>query len=308
MRVTQTMVTNNTLQHISDGYGKISDLQDQLSSGKKITRPSQDPVVATMGISYRTTVNHVDQYQKNVTTATKWTDTSDSALTQVDSVLQRVRELVTEASTDTYTPQQRQAAGLEVSQLQQQLVTIGNTQIGGQYIFSGSDSAHPLLTQDAATGAVTVNSVAAANPNLSVEVNDGIQVQINVNPNSIFQTATTGGATTSGLFDDLNSLAKDLNSGTASGTQISQYLSKIDSHLDQVSNAQADLGARENRLTMVQNRLDSQKSMATTIMANNEDADFPTTIVQLNQQQNVYNAALAVGAKIIQTSLVDFLK
>lgn len=302
MRVTQTMVTNNTLQHISDGYGKISDLQDQLSSGKKITRPSQDPVVATMGISYRTTVNHVDQYQKNVTTATKWTSTSDSALTQVDSVLQRVRELVTEASTDTYTPQQRQAAGLEVSQLQQQLVNIGNTQVGGQYIFSGSDSAQPLLTQDASTGVVTADPQALNNPNLSVEVNDGIQVQINVDPTHVFSTGTGS------LFDDLNNLAKDLNSGTATGTQIGSYLSNIDSHLNEVSNAQADLGARENRLTMVQNRLDAQKSMATTIMANNEDADFPTTIVQLNQQQNVYNAALAVGAKIIQTSLVDFLK
>lgn len=299
MRVTQAMVTNNTLQHISDGYGKISDLQNQLSSGKKITRPSQDPVVATMGISYRTAVDHVDQYEKNVTTATKWTSTTDNALSQVDSVLQRVRELVNEASTDTYTPQQRQAAGLEVSQLQQQLVNIGNTQVGGQYIFSGSDTANPLLTQNATTGVVTANPVAMTNPNLSVEVNDGIQVQINVDPNKVFN---------SGLFTDLNNLATDLNSGTATGAQISTYLGKIDTHLDEVSNAQADLGARENRLTMVQNRLDSQKSIATDIMANNEDADYPTTIIQLNQQQNVYNAALSVGAKIIQTSLVDFLK
>jgi flagellar hook-associated protein 3 len=305
MRVTQSMVTNNVLQHISDGYGKISDLQNQLSSGKKITKPSQDPVVATMGISYRTTVNHVDQYEKNVTTATKWTSTTDDALSKVDSVLQRVRELTNEASTDTYTSQQRQAAGLEISQLQQELVTIGNTQAGGQYVFSGSDTAHPLLTQDTATGVVTANQTAVANPNLSVEVNDGIQVQINVDPGKVFTTTAQGA---NSLFGDLNGLAAALNSGTATASQISPYLSKIDAHLTEVSNAQADLGARENRITMISNRLESQKSIATDIMSKNEDADYPATIIQLNQQQNVYTAALSVGAKIIQTSLVDYLK
>lgn len=291
-------MTNNVLQNISGGYSKIADYQNQLASGKKITRPSQDPVVATMGIAYRTDVSHVEQYQKNVTNAYKWLDSSDDTLKQVDDVLNRVRELTNEASTDTYTPDQRKAIGAEVDQLTQQLVSMGNTQVGGQYIFSGSDSANPLLTQ-AADGTVTINQTALNNPDFSVAVNDGIKMAINVNPNQVF---------TSSLFSDLNDLKNALNGGSATGSDISNYLGKIDTHLDALSNAQADLGAKTNRIDMTKNRLDAQKTIATQVMSDNEDADYAETIVKLNQQQNVYNASLSVGAKIIQTSLVDFLR
>lgn len=291
-------MTNNVLQNISGGYSKIADYQNQLASGKKITRPSQDPVVATMGIAYRTDVSHVEQYQKNVTNAYKWLDSSDDTLKQVDDVLNRVRELTNEASTDTYTADQRKAIGAEVDQLTQQLVSMGNTQVGGQYIFSGSDSANPLLTQ-AADGTVTINQTALNNPDFSVAVNDGIKMAINVNPNQVF---------TSSLFSDLNDLKNALNGGSATGSDISNYLGKIDTHLDALSNAQADLGAKTNRIDMTKNRLDAQKTIATQVMSDNEDADYAETIVKLNQQQNVYNASLSVGAKIIQTSLVDFLR
>ncbi|WP_100487169.1 flagellar hook-associated protein FlgL [Sporolactobacillus pectinivorans] len=299
MRVTQGMVTNNILQNISNGYGKIADLQNQLSSGKKITLPSQDPVVAMMGVSYRTDVNHIQQYQTNVSTAQNWMNSSDSTLNQVDSILQNVRDLVTEASNDTYTSGQRADAAQQVDQLTQQLVTLGNTQVGGQYIFSGSDTANPLLTQDPSTGAVTVNSTALNNPNLTINVNDGVKMPINVAPNQVF---------TSTMFQDLNDLKNALNSSSSTSVDISGFTSKIDSALDSVTNAQADLGAREDRMTMISNWLGTQQTTATQIMANNEDVDYPTAIVNLNQQQNVFNASLSVGARIIQQSLVNFLQ
>jgi flagellar hook-associated protein 3 FlgL len=217
----------------------------------------------------------------------------------VDDVLNRVRELTNEASTDTYTADQRKAIGTEVDQLTQQLVSMGNTQVGGQYIFSGSDSANPLLKQDPLTGTVTITQTALDNPDFSVAVNDGIKMAINVNPNQVF---------TSSLFSDLNDLKTALNGGSATGSDISNFLGKIDTHLDAVSNAQADLGAKTNRIDMTKNRLDAQKTIATQVMSDNEDADYAETIVKLNQQQNVYNASLSVGAKIIQTSLVDFLR
>ncbi|BBN98218.1 flagellar hook-associated protein FlgL [Sporolactobacillus terrae] len=296
MRVTQGMMTNQVLRNISNGYSKVSEYNDQLSSGKKITRPSQDPVVATMGIAYRTDVSHVNQYQKNVTNAYKWLDSSDDTLQQVNDVLNRIRELTNEASTDTYTADQRKAIGTEVDQLTTQLVTLGNTQVGGQYIFSGSDSANPLLTLN--DGNVQINDDAIDNPDFSVAVNDGIQMAINVNPNQVF---------TSDLFANLNQLKDDLNNG-ASGETISAHLTEIDTHLEQVGTAQADLGAKTNRIDLIQNRLNEQKTVATKIMSTNEDADYAETIINLNTQQNVYNASLSVGAKIIQTSLVDFLR
>lgn len=298
MRVTQGMMTNQILQNITQGYGKVADSQNQLASGKKITRPSQDPIVATMGISYRTDVGHVEQYRKNVTTAYKWLDSSDDALQQTDDVLNRIRELTVEASNGTHTAEQRQAIGTEVAELKQQLVTIGNTQVGGQYIFSGSDTANPPLITGS-DGTVTLRPDALSHPDLAVDVNDGISVSVNIAPDSVFSE---------NLFSDLDRLIGDLNNGTADEAAIGAHLGELDTHLDEVARAQAELGAKTNRIDMISNRLNQQKTIATKIMSNNEDVDYAETIIQLNQQQNIYNASLAVGARIIQTSLLDFLK
>ncbi|MCL1632652.1 flagellar hook-associated protein FlgL [Sporolactobacillus sp. CPB3-1] len=298
MRVTQGMMSNNILQDISNGYSKISDYQNQLSTGKKISRPSQDPIVASMGVAYRTDVSHVEQYKRNVTSATKWLDSSDDALQQANDVLTKIRELTNEASNGTQTADERKAIATEVDQLTQQLVTLGNTKVGNQYIFSGSNSDQPLLTEEA-DGTITANAEALANPDYSVAVNDGVQMTINVDPNTVF---------TEGLFNDLNNLKSDLESGTADESQISGYLDTIDTHLTEIINAQADLGAKTNRVELISSRLDQQKTVATKVMSSNEDADYAETLVNLNQQQNVFNASLSVGARIIQTSLVDFLQ
>ncbi|MCI1858732.1 MAG: flagellar hook-associated protein FlgL [Sporolactobacillus sp.] len=312
LRVTQSMMSSSVLRHISDGYGKLADLQDQLASGKKISRPSQDPVVATMGIAYRTDVNHIAQYQKNVTTAYKWLDSADDALQQVNDVLTRIRELTNEASTDTYTSDQRQDAAKEVEQLKEQLVTLGNTQVGGQYIFDGSNTDKPLLTiADDDTKTVTATANDPAYSDVEIAVNDGIQMTINVPPDSVFTVAADSDPETDDtdtLFGMIDGLIGTLNDDSSSGDQISAYLDKIDTQLDKIGNAQADIGAKTNRLDMIKNRLGEQNTIATKIMSNNEDADYAETIVDLNQQQNVYNAALSVGARIIQTSLVDFLQ
>ncbi|RYL95812.1 flagellar hook-associated protein FlgL [Sporolactobacillus sp. THM7-4] len=298
MRITQSMMTNSILRQISSGYGKVADYQDQLASGKKITRPSQDPVVATMGISYRTDVSHIDKYEDNVSTANKWIDSSGSALSSVNDVLNRIRELTVEASNDTYGSDQRAAVAKEVDQLTSQIVTIGNTQVGGQYIFSGKDTQNVLLTEDS-SGNVSINAKALANPVLTIPVNDGMTVPINVDPGQVFSAS---------LFSDLKDLRDTLNNPDSNGPAISAYLDKIDRHLDAVTGAQTASGGNSNRISMIKNRLDTQKTIATKIMSNNEDADYAETIVKLNQQQNVYTAALSVGARIIQTSLVDFLK
>lgn len=294
MRVTQNMMTNNILQQLSSGYGKIADYQDQLSSGKKITRPSQDPVVAVMSVSYQTDVNHIQQYQSNISTAYNWLDSSESALSSVNDVLNRVRDLTEEVSNGTYDDTQRAAAGTEIDQLTQQLMTLGNTQVGGQYIFNGDDTKNAPITLSDGSYSVSDNS-----KSVSMAVNDGISIGVNVDPTKVFSSS---------LFSDLNDLKNALNNPDTSSTQIGDYISKIDTHLDGVADAQADLGALTDRVDMIKSRLGDQETISEKVMSDNEDADYSETIVKLNQQQNVYNAALSVGAKIIQTSLVDYLK
>ncbi|WP_353051139.1 hypothetical protein [Lysinibacillus pakistanensis] len=92
MRVTQSMLSNNMLLNLNRSYGKMSKLQDQINSGSKITRPSDDPVVAVNGMGYRRDLAKVEQYTRNMITASNWLDSSDESLNQVGEQMKRVRE------------------------------------------------------------------------------------------------------------------------------------------------------------------------------------------------------------------------
>ncbi|MTT31560.1 flagellar hook-associated protein FlgL [Terrilactibacillus sp. BCM23-1] len=297
MRITQGMLSGNILTQLSKGYGKMADYQQQLASGKKITRPSQDPVVAALGIGYREDASAVEQYQRNVTDGYKWLDSSDSALSQTDDVLNRIRELTVQASNGTNSADDRNSIKQEIDQMKQQLVTIGNSQIGERYIFNGNNSSVAPISIDS-SGKITVNN-GMNNAPVTIDVNHGVKIQINVDPQSVFNQ---------GLFDDMDDLENALSDGNTTGDQISDFLSKIDDHLSHVSAAQADLGAKMNRMDLIQNRLAVQKEDTEKIMSSNEDADFESTVVNLTTQQSVYNAALSVGAKMMQPTLADFIK
>lgn len=298
MRITQSMMSQDLLRNLNSSYNKLSDLQQQLYTGKKISRPSQDPVVASLGIAYRSTVNQVNQYSRNMDEVHKWMDGSDSALDETNSVLQRIRELTVEASNDTYTDDQRQGVQKEVDQLKQQLVNIANTKVGDKYIFNGTKTTEAPVTLNS-DGTVTTSYEDAKPDDVMIEVNDGIKIGVNVDPSKAFSND---------LFKDINDLETALSTPGSDGKTIGGFLDKIDSHISDLTSAQAELGARENRADLIDNRLSDQKQSAQTLMSKNEDADFETVLVNFQTQQSVYQASLAVGARIIQPSLVDFLK
>jgi flagellar hook-associated protein 3 FlgL len=300
MRVTQGMVANNAIRNITTSYKQMSDTQQQLSSGKKITRPSDDPVIASQGIAYRTDVSQVDQYTRNVDTANQWAQSSDSSLSEANDVLQRVRELAVQASSDTNTPDDRSAIKQEVDQLRKQLGDIANTKVGNKYIFNGTNtSTKPVTIGSDGSIKVSNGNATPGDPKnkVMVQVNQGVNLQVNVDPASFFNQQ---------VFDDLDKLETNLTNGS-DGATITGSITDIDNHLNSLAAAQSDLGARENRISLITNRLSTQQQISTNIMSNNEDADFEKTLVDYQQQQAVHTAALSVGAKIMQPTLVDFL-
>ncbi|MFT8872906.1 MAG: flagellar hook-associated protein FlgL [Sporolactobacillus sp.] len=300
MRITQNMISNNVLSNLSKNYSQLAQYQDELASGQRVTKPSDDPVAASLGIGYRSDYSRAAQYQKNVAAAQKWMSASDSALSQAGSVLDEISDLTLSANNSTQTSDELNADATQIDQLTQQLVTIGNTQIGGQYIFSGADSENPLLTQTTdASGntAVSVNATALANPDLSMTVNDGVQISVNVNPKNVF---------TSNMFADLSSLKTALQSGDQA--TVNDSISKIASYKEAFTNAEADIGAREQRVNLMTDQLNAQQTNAVNALSTSQGADYAKTVVSLNQQQNVFQASLAAGARIIQQSLVNYLQ
>ncbi|HZG71726.1 MAG TPA: flagellar hook-associated protein FlgL [Chondromyces sp.] len=291
MRVTQSMLSNNMLTNLSNSYERLGKLQDQMSSQKKITRPSDDPVVAMKGMTYRRNLMEVEQYKRNFSEAYNWVENSDSALDQATSALQRIRELTVQASNDTYEEGQREAIAKEVEQLKEHLVQIANTKFGDKYLFNGTDTMNAPVGENGST--VSANS----NP-VKLELSKGIYVQVNADPGAVFSQE---------LFDGLNELISTLN-GESNEKEIGDFLEDVDGYMENITNERATMGARLNRIELMESRVMDQEIIATRIMSENEDVDMEKVIIELTTQESVHRAALSVGSRIIQPTLMDFLR
>lgn len=293
MRVTQSMLSNNMLSRLSNSYGRLGKLYEQINTQKKITRPSDDPVVAMKGMSYRTAVLEVEQYQRNFGEAYNWVENTDSALDKATQALHRIRELTVQASNDTYEETQRQGISEEVKQLKEHLAQIANTKFGNKYLFNGTDTMSPPVDIEKNPPAVSQNS----QPVL-IELAKGVEIPVNANPQKTFSQ---------GLFTDVNDLITKLDSG-ATGKELNGFLSKLDTHIDAMTYERASMGARLNRIELMEDRINEQEVIAKRIMSENEDIDIEKAITELKTQESVHRASLGVGARIIQPTLMDFLR
>ena len=283
------MLSNNMLRNLSNSYGKMGDLQRQVETGKKVNRPSDDPVVVMKGINYRTALGKVEQYERNIGEVSNWLDTSDSTLDKVNAALQRTNDLLIQASSDTTTDEDRDKIKAELKQLRQHVQDLSNTKIGEKYIFSGTKTTTALF--DKATGSYVTDP--AFEKIINVEIFDGISIQSNTTPIKTFQS-----------IDDM--FAK-LDNATTS-TDFNKSLSDLNTNSNDLLTIRADIGARQNRVELMEDRLSSQEIITTKQMSDNEDVDYEKAITDMITQESIHRAALSVGARIIQPSLTDFLR
>ena len=292
MRVTQSMLSNNMLRNLSNSYNKMGQLQNQVESGKKVNRPSDDPVVVMKGIGYRTALDKVTQYQRNIGEVNNWLDTSDNTLDKVNSALQRTNELLVQAANGTTTADDRDKIKAELSQLRQHVQDLANTKIGEKYIFSGTKTTTAPFDKAAGKYLDPTTDPALEKP-VEIEVYDGITLKANTTPIQTFQS--------------IDQMFANLDNATTS-EEFSNMLSDLNDNMNKLLTTRSDIGARQNRVELMDDRLSSQEIIATKQMSDNEDVDYDQAITNMITQESIHRAALSVGSKIIQPSLADFLR
>lgn len=304
MRVTQSMLSNNMLRNLSSSYGQMSKLQEQITSGRKFTRPTDDPVGTIKGMGYRTDLNKVTQFERNMNTVHSWLDSSDDALGQVGDALHRVKELIVQASNDTNTTEDRIKINAEIKQIREQLQDLGNSKVAGKYIFSGTKTHEPLFKGDVNDG---MNDDVNEN-DVIIEVFDGITMNVNTKGKELFES----------IDSFLGKLGDLLDNGATAG-ELSGALGMVmddggnsipalDRLYEDVLSSRADIGARQNRVEMMENRLSLHEINVTKQLSDNEDVDYAETITEMVTHESIHQAALSVGAKILQQTLVDFIR
>ncbi|WP_436373673.1 flagellar hook-associated protein FlgL [Cytobacillus sp. BC1816] len=286
MRVTQSMLSNNMLRNLSNSYSRLDKLQDQISTQKKFTKPSDDPVAAMMGMNYRTDLNRIQQFTRNIGEVRNWVDSTDDALDKGVLALQRIRELTLQASNGTLEEDQRKAVAEEVKQLKEHLQNLGDTQVGGKYIFNGNQTN------------VRPSESGFQSGTIELEVFSGIKIPVN----------TEGKALFGDMLSDEGDIQKLITALETNDPAVGDMLDNVDKNIDNFLSARALIGAKQNRVELMEDRLSQQEVFSTRILSDNEDIDMEKAIIELTTQESIHRAALSVGARIIQPSLTDFLR
>ncbi|MGM0884189.1 MAG: flagellar hook-associated protein FlgL [Bacillota bacterium] len=317
LRVTQTMMNTQLLRNISSNLGRMNNLQNQLSTGMKINKPSDDPVGITFALRYRSELDSNDQYIENVDSATSLLEYTDTTIGQAGDILQRARVLLVQGANGTFEQTSLDSMKTEISQLYNQMIEIGNSQFNGKQVFNGENTGvkpYPALTLDDAADPLATPPVykayhvASDTGTIKYELSAGMSMTVNITGNEVFgdPVASDTDTTSDNVFQLLRRAYDMLGTGDQQG--ISNLLGLIDTRMNTVLTKRAEIGARLNRMELVQNRLNDIDINLQTMSSKTEDADMAEVITNLKMEENVYQASLSVGAQLIRPSLVDFLR
>ncbi|MBT1582825.1 flagellin N-terminal helical domain-containing protein [Curtobacterium flaccumfaciens] len=290
-RVTTQMSMAAASARLQAGAARVAELTDQATTLRAIQKPSDDPVGTASSMQVRKEQAAAAQYSRNANDAAAWLATTDSALSGVYSVLNNVRDLtVRAANSGTMSDTDRDAFVTQFRSLKADLEARANTTYGTRSVFAGSSTA--AVAYDPATG------WAASGTDVSRRVGDGTTVRVDTSGAAVF------GSGDDSVFGVIDSIVSDLQNGV----NVNARIGDVDTALGTVRGAQADVGVRHAAALAAQDSLKSATVSLESRRAGIEDVDLAKAVLDLQVQQTNYQAALAVTAKVLQPTLMDYLR
>ncbi len=291
-RVTHRSVGMRSLHGLQNNLDRVGKLQEQLSSGKQVSRPSDSPTAAVASLRFRSEMRTHEQYTRNADDGLGWLGTIDTALTGSLSTVRRARDLTLQGmSTGNSSPDARLAIATEIEQLREHLIAIGNTTYLDRPVFAGTTPGERAYDD---TGAYVGDHNAIART-----VGDGVQVRVDITGPEVFGTGRDQ------LFSVLSDIADKLRTDPGG---LGADLNRLDAAMRSVQNRLADVGTRYSRVEQARVTADNRILTLTSDLSGVEDIDLPKTIVEMQMQQAAYQAALGATKHVVQPSLIDFLR
>jgi flagellar hook-associated protein 3 FlgL len=303
MRITQKMTNMQLLQNLQNNNNQLNNYQNMLSSGQKIQKPEDNPVGIGYVMRYDTELSRASEYEENANTALGMLNTMDSLMQQSTDVLHRASTLVQQASTGTVPADVRQQMAAEITQLREQMVQIGNSDFNGNYLFNGQKTDVPPYTSATAGTDTTDKGVFRLN------VSPTSSVPVSITGEQIFgptDTAATAPGTSTNVFSVLNDIANDMKGNDQAA--LLKDIDRIQTVSDNISTQRAEIGARTNRFNLIVSRIQDQTTGLKQLRSNIDDVDIAKVITDLKTAESVQQAALSTGARLIQNSIIDFIK
>jgi flagellar hook-associated protein 3 FlgL len=270
----------------------------EMSTGKRVNKPSDDPLAAAQMVANSDHSARTDQYLSNLDSLTGQLQTADSALSSAVTAITRAISLGVQGSTGTVSDANRQQIAQDLTGIQSQILSLANTEVNGTFLFGGTETTTPPFSLDSTspTG-VVYNGNDQTN---TVQVADGLNVKTNMPGSQLFQGAAAN------VFGSLQQLITAMQNGSADDAKTAT--NALHDAFDGLTGQRIFYGNTVNQLNSTQTFLQQEKvsltSQATTLIG----ADITKSATDLTRAQTAYSATLAAAAKILPTSLLDYLK
>lgn len=295
MRISDQQIADLREYQINYAYQQLAQAQTVISTGKQISSPADDPIGTESAVRLQ---GQIAQNQAFTTTASdtlSWLQTTENGLSGVNDALIQARSLAVQGANDTLTLDQRQAIAGNVSHLLAQAVAAGNADYGGRYVLGGYQTEQPPFVLNTNGG----------NPSVTYQ-GDGGTMQREISPGQTMQFNMPGNVALPTVFSALSQLQVDLQSGSTAA--ISNDIQTIDQAHDGLLMAQATVGSNINRIQATDT---TTQAIGTTLgndLSQITDANMAQAAVEFNSRQATYQAALTAAAKVVEPSLLEFLK
>jgi flagellar hook-associated protein 3 FlgL len=289
---TQTMAAAAQL-NLQAGSAKLAALQDKATNLTNITRPSDDPTGLANALAVRGQISAAGQYSNNINDGNGWLTTADAALGQATNILNQIRDLTVQASNGSLNSTAKEAIAVEIEGLNKDLLSSANTQYLGRNVFAGSSDSAGAFSN--ATPPVFNGT-------------PGSTVQRRVDANQTVRVDADGGAIFGSGATSVFALVSNVVADIRSGADVSSRLTALGDSIKTVISGRSDVGVRQTKLMSAQNSVDGLKASLEVQRSGIEDADIGKAVMDLKLQETNYQVALAVTAKTLQPTLMDFLK
>jgi len=300
-RITQESLNRTTLSNINLNYKKIQAIQEKLSSGKQINRPSDDPSGTRKVLGLRAEELQVQQFLDNTETAKEQINYTSNTLESIQEIFTKIKGLTIQAGNDTLGQSDRNIIANELDELLESVLQNANTDNNGRYIFSGTKTLTSAFTATRdSNGNISSVSYNGNNEEIKYQIGPDTFIQVNLPGGKLFQDNKA--------FSTLISLRDSLKASTFDSTAFSNLRNTLDTATNALSTEITRFGAKANRLEMTTNSLGNSQTALKELISYTEDADIASLIMDLKHQENVLQSSLKTGAMVIQPTLLDFLR
>jgi flagellar hook-associated protein 3 FlgL len=297
-RIGSGQMSRNFLAAMNDSQSKLADLQNQLSTGKRLNNPSDDPTGVGRALAIRNDMASVTAWKANVEDSKDWLSATDNALGNYMQIVQRASELAVQGANGTLSASARQQIATEVLALRDQVAETGNATLGGRYLFGGTQTDRPPFT----TGATPAAALPVNTGLLNREVGQGQVVSVNVTADRVIDPP---GATPD-IFGTLTDMATALQTGDLQRVS-TVSLVELNAHIENINSLRGEVASKVNRMELTQSRFEIDDISRSQHLSVIEDTDIAKTITDLKMREMVLQSSMQIGARVLQPSLMQFL-